>query len=128
MADIVYPGTTPGGTLGLDFMPANYDLRLYRGDYFPLKLTLKDNAGVAINLTGYTAKASIRTTFDDPVAYVFNVTINAAAGEVNFELPSSVSSTIPAGPYIWDVQVTDPNGNNRTYIAGDVVVHDEVTR
>lgn len=128
MADIVYPGQDPGGTLGIDFMPANYDLRLYKGDYFPLKLTLKDNAGVAINLTGYTAKAQIRVNFDDPAPYNFNATINAAAGEVNFELPSTVSSTIPAGSYIWDVQVTDPNGNTRTYIAGDVSVHDEVTK
>lgn len=128
MADIVYPGQDPGGTLGIDFMPANYDLKLYKGDYFPLKLTLKDNAGVAINLTGYTAKAQIRATFDDPNPYNFTATMNPTAGEVNFELPSSVSATIPAGTYIWDVQVTDPNGNTRTYIAGDVTVHDEVTK
>lgn len=128
MADIVYPGRTAGGTLGTGFMPANYNMELWRGDYFPMTITLKNDNGTALNLTGYTAKASIRANFDDPVAYNFTVTITAATGTISIVLPSSVSSTIPAGDYIWDFQVTEPSGNNRTYIAGDVRIFDEVTR
>lgn len=128
MADIVYPGQTASGVLGQDFLPSNFDLVLYRGDYFPLRITLKNPDNTVLNLTGYTAKASIRATYDDPLAYNFTVAITAATGVIDITLPSTVSTTISAGSYIWDFQVTEPSGNVRTYIAGDVQVHDEVTR
>lgn len=128
MADIVFPGQEAGGVLGQDFLPSNFDLVLYRGDYFPMKVSLKNPSGTALDLTGYTAKASIRSSYEDPTTFNFTSTINAAAGEVDIILPSSVSSTIPAGSYIWDFQVTEPGGNVRTYIAGDVTVYDEVTK
>jgi hypothetical protein len=41
--------------------------------------------------------------------------------------PSSVTEDIAAGSYVWDFQVTNPSGNVRTYLAGDVIVYDEVT-
>ncbi len=128
MADIVYPGDTPGGTLGVDFLPSNYDLDLYRGDYFPLRITLEDNLGVPLDLTGYTAAAQIRSTFDDPVSYDFDATITPLTGTIDLILTSVVSETILAGSYVWDFQVTEPSGNVRTYITGDVTVFDEVTR
>jgi len=130
MADIVYPGQTPGGTIGQGFLPANYDLVLYRGDYFPMSVTLKNASNVVMNLTGYTGKASIRMLYEDPVAYNFTVTIPApTTGVVELVLPSVVSATIAPGSYVWDFQLTEPNGTNtRTYIAGDVQVYDEVTR
>jgi len=130
MADVVYAGQTPGGTLGMGFLPANYDLVLYRGDYFPMSITLRDASNVVMNLTGYTGKASIRATYEDAVAYNFTVTIPApTTGAVQLVLPSSVSVTLAPGSYIWDVQLTEPGGANvRTYIAGDVKVYDEVSR
>lgn len=134
MADVVYPGDTPGGTLGTGLMPGNYDLVIYRGDYLPINLTFKNPAGTVLDLTGYTGKAVIRADYTTTTVYAFTVTgsgLNGALGtdgRVNLVLPSSVSSTIPAGDYIWDVQLTDASGNNRTYIAGDVRVVDEVTK
>jgi hypothetical protein len=128
MADIVYPGETPGGTLGTDFLPSNYDLVLYRGDYFPLRVTLTDSAGVPLDLTGYTAAAQIRSNFDDPVSYDFDVTMTPLTGTIDLLLSSATSETILAGSYVWDFQVTEPSGNIRTYITGDVTMFDEVTR
>lgn len=102
---------------------------MWKGDYFPFTVTVKDNAGVALNLTGYTARAQIRNPNDATQVWDFTANIPTPSnGEVQLTLTSPVSSTIPAGNYIWDFQVTDPSGNVRTYIAGDVRVYDEVTR
>lgn len=136
MADIVYPGETPGGVLGTGLLPGNFDLVIYRGDYIPIVVVLKNPNGTVLDLTGYTGKASIRATYSDTVTYNFVISGSGAGGvlgtdgKVNITLPSSVSTTLLPGDYIWDFQLTEPGApnNSRTYIAGDVKVHDEVTR
>lgn len=129
MADIVFPGATAGGPLGSDYLPSNYDLVLYRGDYFSMNITVKDNAGTPINLTGYTAKSQIRTSYDAVSAYDATCTItDPTNGKVSITFPSSVMTTVTPGDYIWDFQVTQPDGNVRTFLAGDVKVYGEVTK
>lgn len=129
MADIVFPGKDVGGVLGRDFLPNNFDIELYKGDYFPLTVTLvqPDNAG-PLNLTGYTPSAQVRANYGDPLVYNFTATIpDPTTGVVHLVLPSAVTAGIEPGSYIWDFQVREPSGNVRTYIAGDVTVYNEVT-
>ncbi|WXW92542.1 tail fiber [Streptomyces phage Enygma] len=127
MTDIIFPGLLAGGPIGQDYLPANYDLVLYKGDYLPFAVTLKDADG-PINLTGYTAKCSIKSTTDSNTSYDATCVISPTEGKVEITFPSSVTSTIPAGEYVWDFQVTNSDENVRTYFAGDVVVYAEVTR
>lgn len=128
MADIVFPGKSVGGVLGRDFLPHNFDLELYKGDYFPLTVTLVQPNGLPLNLTGYTAQAVVRANFGDPVVYNFTVSIPAPEnGKVELVLPSAVTAGIEPGSYIWDFQIKEPSGNARTYIAGDVTVYNEVS-
>jgi len=128
MADIVFPGMAAGGPIGQDYLPANYDLVLYKGDYLPFTVTLKDSQGNAIDLTGHTAKCSLRTSFDAVESFDADCTITPSEGTIDIVFPSSLTSTLTASSYIWDFQVTDEDGNNRTYFAGDVTVYSEVTR
>lgn len=128
MADIVFPGQQPGGVIGREFLPANFDLELYKGDYLPFRLILRDSAGVPIDLTGYTARAQIRDYIDSTVVFEFALTITPTTGTIDVILNSPISSGLLPGSYIWDIQVTNPSGNTRTHIAGDVKVYDEVTR
>ena len=127
MADIVFPGISAGGPLGQDYLPANYDLVLYKGDYLPFAVTLKDSTNEPINLTGYTAKCSIRANYGASESFDADCTITPAAGKVDIVFPSSLTSTLTAGAYIWDFQITDPDGNNRPYFTGDVTVYGEVS-
>lgn len=133
MADIVFPGKAVGGVLGRDFLPSNFDIELYKGDFFPLTITLvqpavSGNTKPPLNLTGYTAQAQIRTNFGGEAIYAFTVTIpDPTSGKVNLVLPSSVSAGIAAGSYVWDFQIKEPSGNVRTYLAGDVTIYNEVT-
>jgi len=127
MADIVFPGQ-PAGVLGQDQLPSNYDLVLYRGDYFSTSVVIKDSNDTPINLNGYTAESSIRQSFSSVSSFDATCTITPSAGRVDILFPSSVVEEITAGSYVWDFQVTNPDGNVRTYLAGDVTVYDEVTR
>lgn len=128
MADIVFPGQVAGGPLGEEYLPANYDLVLYKGDYLSLSVTLKDGEGVALDLTGYTAKCSLRTTFGAVESFDATCTITPAAGKVDIEFLSEMTSTLEPGAYVWDFQTTNPDDNNRTYFAGDVTVYGEVSQ
>jgi hypothetical protein len=126
MTDTVFPGQ-PAGVLGQESLPANYDLVLYKGDYFNTSVVIKDNVGAVINLTGYTAKCSIKASYSSVTSFDATCTITALSGLVDIMFPSSVMEDIPAGSYVWDFQVTNPSGNVRTYLAGDVTVYGEVT-
>jgi hypothetical protein len=125
--DLVYPGKTPSGTIGVGLLPAKYNLELYRGDYFPLRFVFTDPQSNPLNLAGYTAASSIRSTYDAVQSFDFTVTVNSAGGYVDCVLPGSVSASIPIGDYIWDFQVTDTGGNTRTYMTGDVTLYGDVT-
>lgn len=128
MADVVYPGETPGVNLGSPFMPKNHDVVIWKGDYFPLSVDFKNPDGSPMNLYGYSAQSQIRTNFSSETAFELVTTVHTESGVVDLLLPSSVSKNMPAGDYVWDFQITDPSGNVRTYIAGDFKVVDEVTR
>lgn len=127
MADIVYPEETPAGTLGTELLPVNFDLKLWRGDHFPFSLELRNPDGTPMDLTGYTAQGGIRSIGDPSTFWPMTATIDNLAGTVHYLLTTATAATIPAGEYVWDVQTTDPSGNVRTHVAGDVVIHEQAT-
>lgn len=126
MADIVFPGQTAGALNG-DAMPANQDLVIYKGDYVELFVTVNDALGAPVDLTGQTPKAQLKADYDESYAISFTCSLPGPTGQVRIYLPSSVSSTLVPGSYIWDFQVTNATGQTRTYLAGDVTVYNEVT-
>ncbi len=125
MADIVYPGQV-AGVIGASYLPANYDLMMYRGDYISMSIKLKDSDGIPLDLMGYTAKCSIRKDYSAADSFDATCTMQAG-GEILVEFPSSVTSTLESGDYIWDFQTTIDN-KTRTHFAGDVKVYAEVTK
>jgi hypothetical protein len=128
MADIVKPGESAGGPLNEGAMPANYNLEIYKGDYVELIVTVKSDAGIPVELDGHTAASQLKTNYDDSTPIDFDTAISeGVTGQVRIFLSSAVSSTLAPGDYIWDFQITNPEGNTRTYLTGDVVVYNEVT-
>lgn len=129
MADIVFPGSAPLENLGTTKLPNNVDMVIWRGDAQNFTITLTGSNGAPIDLTGYTAKAALKAGFDATTKYDFTCTVDSspATGKVQVYLSSAVSSTIPAGSYAWDFKLVDTaSGDQRTYLAGDVTVYDEV--
>jgi LEA14-like dessication related protein len=127
MADIVFPGMAAGGPLGQDYLPANYDLVLYKGDFFSMTLTFNNPDDSPMDLTGYTAQCSIRPTIGSTEAHNAELTITPLQGKVDVLFPSSVTADLAAGDFVWDFQLTNPDDNVRTFFAGDVKVYGEIT-
>lgn len=125
MADIIFPGDIPSDDLGTTRLPNNVDMVFWRGDSQTYVIALTAEDGAAIDLTGFTAKAAIKAGFDATTKYDWTCTITG--NSITLYLPSSVSSTIPAGSYVWDFKLVDSvTHDQRTYLAGDVTIYDEV--
>lgn len=127
MADIVFAGANAGTPLNSSALPSNNDLVIYKGDFVRLLVSIKDGGGTPINLSGTTPKAVLKSDYTDRDPRPFTCTLTANAGEVELFLPSSLTSTLLPGSYIYDFQITYANGDTRTYLAGDVTVINEVT-
>lgn len=127
MADIIFPGQTPAGKIGTTRLPQGLDLEIWKGDAFEFVVALTDDSvnKTPIDLTGYTPLAVMKASFNSPTTYTFQTFVQNT-NQVRVYLPTSVSDTIPAGDYIWNLQVTAPNGDKRTFLAGDVTVYDDV--
>lgn len=125
MADLIFSDQPTVGVLGEEQLPQNVDMTLWKGDARTFIVRFKDEAGNALNLAGYTPLAVMKSSFNSPTPYNFTTTVQNG-NEVKIYLPSTISKTIPAGDYIWNFQLTAPNGDVRTYLAGDVTVLAEV--
>lgn len=127
MADIVYTGQSAGGPLNQGALPSNNDLVIYKGDYVRLVVNISDSVGAPVVLTGCQPKAVLKSDYSDQYERPFECFLTTNPGEVTIFLSSEVSSTLLPGSYIWDFQITFPDNQTRTYLAGDVTVYDEVT-
>lgn len=129
MADIVNAGATAAGPLNSGALPANTDLVIYKGDFVRLLVTVKDSGGLAVDLTGAVPKASLKSDYNDRNERPFECTIvgSPTLGQIEVFLPSTLTSTLLPGSYIYDFQITFVDGNTRTYLTGDVTVYPEVT-
>lgn len=127
MADIVNAGQAAAGPLNAGALPANTDLVIYKGDYVRIFVNVKDAAGAPVNLVGSTPKASLKSDYSDRDPKPFTCSLTATLGQVEIFLPSSTSSQLLPGNYIYDFQITFATGETRTYLTGDVIVYNEVT-
>jgi hypothetical protein len=107
-------------------LPTPVPLELWRGDDFPLDLTVTNYDGSAANLTGATAAAQVRISATDTVAAaVFTATISGNV--VHLKLPHAESVKLLAGTATWDCQLTQATGDVVTLAAGNVLVKGQVT-
>lgn len=128
MTDIVNVGQS-AQVLNEEAMPANVDLKIYKGDYIDIEVTLTDNLNVPINLTDLTPQAELRVDYEAAASIDFTCTIvSALAGKVRIYMPSATTAALASDTYIWDFQLVNSANDARTYFTGDVTVHPEVTK
>ena len=107
--------------------PGKFPLLLYRGDSYHWSFVLWTDTAktVPADLTGVVAKAQIR---DKPagatiVATVCNV---ALPNTITMDLDAASSARLPPTG-AWDLQLTYPNGDVATVLAGAVTTTPDVT-
>lgn len=128
MADIVYPGQTPGQVLNSETLPTNSDLVIYKGDYVEFFVILRNALEVPIDITGWVIRAVLKSDYADRDPKPFVCTVeDGLAGEVKVFMSSEYTSQLLPGSYIWDLEGENLAEEVRTFYAGDVTVYNEVT-
>lgn len=109
-----------------------YDLVIECGATFRRVFTWKDEAGSAINLTGYTAQMQIRKKKDGDILFTLtsadgDIVLGGAAGTITVEIPAAeILNTLPAAG-VWDIELTSGSGFVTRLLEGAVTFSKQVT-
>lgn len=120
-----------------------YNLTMWQGATFGLAITVKDANNQVMNLSSYTARMQIRSSYGSGSAAETlttsngEITITAATGNVALELAATRTANIavdlnngkpPRSTYVYDLELIDGSGRVSKLLYGDVLVYGEVTR
>lgn len=108
-------------------MASKANLIIDQGTTFSTTITVTDDDGNALDLSGYTGAAQIRKHYTSSNSVSFNVSISAATGEVTLSLTANATSNIVAGRYVYDCELTN-SGTVSRVLEGIVTVTPQVTR
>lgn len=110
---------------------AQYNIVIDIGSDFYLKVSHKNPDGTAVNLTGCSAIARLRETYDSAIALAdFNISINQEHGTVEFRLPKAITDTLirtKRNNYVWDYKLTDALGYISAKLFGNVMVRGDAS-
>lgn len=109
---------------------------LVRGDDWTLKLVLTSDSSV-LNITGYTFWFTLKESVDDTDPGALQVTstpdvstspTEASQGIIYIKASKSLTNSLAAKTYNYDVQQVDSSGNIQTLLIGKVKVVKDITR
>lgn len=98
-----------------------------QGTDFITSINVADTDGESVPLSGYTGAAQFRKHYNSSTSYAFDVNVYAN-GEVSMGLSANVTSLIPAGRYVYDCELTSPQGVKSRLVEGIVTITPQVTR
>ena len=101
------------------------------GADYTTTVSVSDGAGNALDLTGYTAAAQIRKTYESSSATVsFTVAFNSdrTTGKLDLTLTGAQTATIPQGRYVYDVLITSGASAKTRVVEGIVTINPRVTQ
>lgn len=114
----------------MPLLPADYDLTVVRGDvYERLTFAMTDQDDVHVDFTGYTVAAQVRQTTEAATPLLTFTCGVDGNGDPYLEAPAedtAAMGALTAG--VWDLQLTPPAGEPRTYVRGRVAIVLDVTR
>jgi len=109
-------------------MATKANLVVDQGATFSTDLTLEDENGNPISLTGYTANSQMRKWYTSSnVAAVFTTAINLANAIITLSLTSDQTGNLDYGRYVYDVEISNGTTVSRV-VEGIVTVTPQVTR
>lgn len=105
-----------------------FNLTIEQGIFYETAFNLKDEAGVAINITGYTFKSEIRNKNDNSLIKTFTCSIvSATVGSMKITMTGADTADIPQRNLVWDLIAKDSTDKYRRYVEGKVNVVDTIT-
>lgn len=98
-----------------------------QGADFKSTILIKDDNGVAVDITGYAANAMIRKTYSSSNSVAFTASVNGAIGQITLSLPANSSANMAAGRYVYDLSVVDTLSKKTRIVEGIVTIAPSVT-
>ncbi len=111
-------------------MPAaKFDLIIDQGSDFQINIAIEED-GNPMNLSSYTARASMRARVESATDVDFTTSINSST--VTIQMTHTATAAITAGSYVYDVEIFTGNAGAETSVTrilqGKATVTPEVTR
>lgn len=112
---------------------AIYNATIDQGATWNLQVVYKTDAGVPINLTGYTAALQVRQNYYDTTALISltspsgGIVITGATGTIDITMTAQQTGSLDEGFYVYDLEITSGATVTRL-IQGQFTVSPEVTR
>lgn len=91
-------------------------------------------AGVAVNLTGYTARMQVRADYDAaPILSLTSdpgggITLGGSAGTITVLASASLTAALTPGAYLYDLELESADGTVTRLLKGQATVDPEVTK
>ena len=101
-----------------------------QGATFTTTITVGDGAGSELDLTGYTAIAQLRKTYDSTTSIAFTVSFPSprTLGQVTILLTDTQTAALEFGRYVYDVVLTTTASEKIRVVEGVATVSPSVSR
>lgn len=110
------------------------ELEIDQGSDVSIEVHLVDKAGAVKNLSGYSASAKMKKTYNSDSADTteFTTTVQASTGVVTLTLTNAQTDALKAGRYVYDVETSYDDSDSNTIVErvleGFIHVTPSVTR
>jgi len=109
-------------------MASKANLIIDQGSTFSTDLTLTDENGDPLSLSGYTANSQIRRWYTSSnTTAVFTTSINTTSSTISLTLTANQTSNLTFGRYVYDVEITSGSEVSRI-VEGIITITPQVTR
>ena len=109
-------------------MATKVNIVIDQGTDFATSLALTNADGLPLDVSTLTADSHIRKSYTSSTFTAFDATLAPATGTLLLSMNNSVTSTLTAGRYVYDVELTDAPNIKTRILEGLVTVTPEVTR
>lgn len=109
-------------------MSIKANIVIEQGATYSTTVTVTDNDGDTITLDGYSANAMMKKHYTSSNSYSFTTAIDANNGLITLSMTANTTDAIPAGRYLYDLEVTDASNNVTRLLEGIVTVTPSITR
>lgn len=109
----------------------NYNITTDQGSTFVLQFDIKTD-GTAWNLSNYSARMQVRSSTSSSIAVLnlvspTDITLTSL-GVVTVTVSASNMANVPAGKYVYDLELVSSSGIVTKPIRGNFIVNAEVTK
>jgi hypothetical protein len=112
---------------------AYYKIHVEQGATWRRVLTLKDDDGDPVDLTGFTARMQVRESQDSPTPLLSlttgsGITVDGPAGQLTLLIADETSTAWTWRYGVYDLEVESAGGEVTRLLRGEIEVDREVTR